>query len=1132
MRSPNHKGGQVTGLEAAAAATAKAVVGRAAREWLSARTARDHRSRDLSQLIQVSVIDRFAQRKLERQLGEIANSVERRLAKLISIEYRDLSDYDRAAVFAEVTAALERADLSDTALLRADADPLKLARIIRARMPSMTGQLGEAGSHLYEVALEECCDCLIRIIRQLPEFTPRTAAELLARLSGVGEQVAVLLERLPVRSLDAPAGTSHDLQFERRYLEYLASTLDEIELFGARVENYRPRAALSAAYISLRVTAEEKVPRHAEVGPLRFTTLTGSALTGMSPADAQVATMRAESALARCSRTLLRGQAGSGKSTLLRWIAVTAGRGGFSADLKDWNGNIPFMIKLRSHADGRLPPPQDFVTGPLAGLMPPGWVHRILSQGRALLLVDGVDELIPARRPLVRQWLRDLLTAYPSVRAIVSSRPAAAETRWLSAEGFSPVILEPMGPVQVRELVHQWHKAIRQAPDLPCPPEELPRYEGALMARLEGGAHLRALATTPLLAAMMCALNLDHATHLPRDRMGLYAAVLDLLLQRRDDERDIPAFQTVRLERDQKVRILQDLAWQLTVFGRAEIATATALKRIADKTASMPRVTATPSAILEHLIQRSGVIREPVPGRIDFIHRTVQDYLAAAQAADNADIEPLIARAHLDQWRETVIMAVGHANAPLRRQLLTGLLDRADTEARCCYRLRLLIAACLETIPDVPETLHCRIGACIGALIPPRGTADARPLAAAGEEMLHRMPADLQGLTVSQAIATVRTTWLINGPHALDRLTAYASDPRAAVQDELVNGWSYFDPLEYAKRVLANAPLHHGRLDVDNPGLLPGVPHLRHLRELRVDLPQGTDLSCLRQLPALTELAARAVNAENLQILAEHARLRGLLLFPVTGDVEDVTPLLALRQLRSLNIFPDRLVPGLDFIRDLPPLTRLGLGGLQDHSDFTPLAGQTSLREFRLHQCPGLNSVKPLRSLNGLLTLDLDSARLGANGIDEITQTFPRLTALQLRNSDWITSLDTMAILPLRMLTIVSCPNLSNIDALSGLDSLTILSLYGCPISDLRPLCGLGELNNLVLGGGEQLLDLSPIAALPKLRRLALFNVLSETDVTPLGRMRNLTIVIDEDQQIRGLDKMHRATRIQRVSAV
>ena len=276
----------------------------------------------------------------------------------------------------------------------------------------------------------------------------------------------------------------------------------------------------------------------------------------------------------------------------------------------------------------------------------------------------------------MRLWLKEILAAYPSVRAIVSSRPAAAESRWLAAEGFLPVVLEPMGPAELRELVRQWHIAIRHAASLPCRPEDLPRYEGALLARLEGGAHLRALAATPLLAAMMCALNLDRTTHLPRDRMGLYAAALELLLERRDAERAIPAHQEVSLEREQKVRILQDLAWQLTVFGRAEMAAVTALKRVADKTTTMPRVTATPGVVLEHLLERSGVIREPAPGRIDFVHRTVQEYLAAAQAADNVDVEPLIARAHLDQWRKTVVMAAGHANAPLRRQLLTGLPER------------------------------------------------------------------------------------------------------------------------------------------------------------------------------------------------------------------------------------------------------------------------------------------------------------------------------------------------------------------------------------------------------------------------------------------------------------------------
>ncbi len=89
---------------------------------------------------------------------------------------------------------------------------------------------------------------------------------------------------------------------------------------------------------------------------------------------------------------------------------------------------------------------------PIAGLMPPGWVHRQLASGNALLFVDGVDELPAGERPGVRRWLRGLLTEYPEIRVLVTSRPAAAE-RWLENEGFGTAYLERMTPADVRLLI-------------------------------------------------------------------------------------------------------------------------------------------------------------------------------------------------------------------------------------------------------------------------------------------------------------------------------------------------------------------------------------------------------------------------------------------------------------------------------------------------------------------------------------------------------------------------------------------------------------------------------------------------------------------------------------------------------
>jgi predicted NACHT family NTPase len=72
---------------------------------------------------------------------------------------------------------------------------------------------------------------------------------------------------------------------------------------------------------------------------------------------------RAEAALAESPRTLLRGDAGSGKTTLLQWLAVTAARSGFTGPLADWNGCVPFLVRLRSYADRPLPRPEQLLAG-------------------------------------------------------------------------------------------------------------------------------------------------------------------------------------------------------------------------------------------------------------------------------------------------------------------------------------------------------------------------------------------------------------------------------------------------------------------------------------------------------------------------------------------------------------------------------------------------------------------------------------------------------------------------------------------------------------------------------------------------------------------------------------------------
>jgi hypothetical protein len=1094
-------------LESAAVAVGNALGRHLAQVWLTGRSAEQERRKDLVELTRARFPDRIARRRFERQIADVADQIAERLVTLCGPEYGGLAENDKAAALAEVVQTLTEADLSDQALFAADLDPVRLATKIRDELPDPDTYLGHTAARLYDVVLDECCDCFVRIVQQLPQFGPRASTEALARISGVADQVSLLLARLPVRTLDAPEGTATDEAFRRRYLEHISLTLDVLELFGVRVERYRPRTTLSVAYISLSVSTDEPD----ETAETRHKLHLDEWHKKTEPGEA---TTRVETALGRAPLILIRGEAGSGKSTLLRWLAISAARGTFTADLADWNGRVPFLIKLRSHTGGALPPPERFLDGvadPIAGLMPTGWAHRRLQDGRVLLLVDGVDELPGAQRRAVRPWLAALIAAYPGLRVVVTSRPAAAANDWLAAEGFATALLERMTPADIRELIRHWHDAVRDAGDLPCAPEQLPGFEAALLARLESAPHLRALAGSPLLAAMLCALNLDREKQLPRDRMGLYAAALELLLERRDVERQIDP--EVVLERRQKMQILQDLAWRLSIFGRTELPKDAVLARTGTKLAAMPSAPAGAEAVLEHLLQRSGILREPVPGRIDFVHRTVQEYLTAKQFADDGDLEPLIAQAHKDQWRETIIMAAGHANAPQRAELLTGLLRRARTEPRHARRLKLLIAGCLETLPAIPAEHRPDIEKCLDDLVPPRDLAAARSLSNVGDPILDRLPRTPDGLSAAAARAVVRTAWLVNGPAALDLLTGYGKDPRPIVQDELIKGWEYFDPDLYAHRVLAGTRISRGFVSVPTPRLLPAARHLTELRSLNSFNGPLPDLSFLHSIDQpLRSLSVRRLESGDLSPLLECADSLEALYLESDFGIEDFTPLLRLPRLKILRL-PSGLTD-LRFLRDIPQLTELHLDRVAPSADPSPLKALESLVRLSVDACPGITELDALPPMGGLTYLSLARSPLTSD-LEDLVERAPRIEFLHLDHSTSLRTLRPIGGLNLEFLGLWGCRGITDFTVLAQFPELNHLDLEDTNIRDLTPLSDLAELETLWLRECADVTDLTPLAGIAGLRRLYIRGVAPEIDLAPLAGNRRITVYMERGQDVR-----------------
>ncbi|WP_344074003.1 NACHT domain-containing protein [Streptomyces crystallinus] len=670
-----------------------------------------------------------------------------------------------------------------------------------------------------------------------------------------------------------------DEAFERRYLEFVARRYDRVEVLGIGVPSAQPKGGW---------------PLRDLVMDLRAFSAAGDSMP-----------VSVGTALAGNRRTLLRGAAGSGKTTLLWHVAVSAARGQLEGG-DHLHDHLPFVLPVRSLGRGDvLPRPSEFLaaTGvPIAGEQPVGWAERVLASGRALVLVDGVDEVDEAERGRIHSWLGELLTAYPDCSYVVTSRVQAVPESWLDAWEFTPLDLGPLGPEEARELITRWY-AVAAAGTEGRAERLFEERRDALLAAVVERPDLRELASSPLLCSLLCFVHEQRRGLLPHSRLQLYDVVLDMMLSRRDVEREIPVpGAAAELGREEKTALLQRLAYWMHTNGRTEAERDRAVALFAGLLPALPAAAErwTPDALLVHLLERSGLLQLPAPGYLSFQHRTFQSHLAAKAAVEQGDFGLLVARAHEPAWQDVVLLACGHARRREAGELLEGLLDRAERDADHRVRLHLLAGAALGYTAEVDPSLRERIEFRVARMIPPRTPAESDALAEVGELALELMPGP-ENLEPDgpEAKMVVRTAQRIGGAaaHELVRRFVAARRERAArvlpaparpaPESVRVESWSTM-----ARRAGAGP----GSLEISGSELPSGLDRLAHSVHHVVWRGARSPNAALSRLPLLRTL-----------VIADSPAL------------EDLDCLVGLRRLRTVRI---TACPAL---RDLTALARTGV---------------------------------------------------------------------------------------------------------------------------------------------------------------------------------------------------------------
>ncbi len=379
-------------------------------------------------------------------------------------------------------------------------------------------------------------------------------------------------------------------------------------------------------------------------------------------------------ALKRYPKLILLGKPGAGKTTLLKYTALQCSRG------KLWSTLVPIFITLRQFAAMEGPPKlleyiiQEFSS---YGFSDRQSIKQILSQGKALILLDGLDEVKEEDNSRVIEEIRSFSEQFYLNHFAISSRLASQQYIF---EKFTEVEVADFEPMQVLTFTAKWFATN-------------PSNADKLVRRLEENQPLKELATSPLLLTLLC-LVFAESGDFPSNRAELYKEGLDVLLKKWDAKRNIERHQIYKkLSIQRKEDLLAQVA--LTTFSKADyfFRQEELEQYIINYICNLPKVNTDPEslqldseAILKSIEAQHGIFVERAKGIYSFSHLTFQEYLATREIINSSDLqalEHLACKVTDKRWHDIFIISVGMLRCAddllrLMKQQIDGLLDQDD----------------------------------------------------------------------------------------------------------------------------------------------------------------------------------------------------------------------------------------------------------------------------------------------------------------------------------------------------------------------------------------------------------------------------------------------------------------------
>ncbi|MCL1470817.1 NACHT domain-containing protein [Argonema antarcticum] len=382
-------------------------------------------------------------------------------------------------------------------------------------------------------------------------------------------------------------------------------------------------------------------------------------------------------AVKKFPKLMMLGKPGSGKTTFLKHLAIKCNKGEFFKD------KLPIFVGLKNFAEDASDSGDfslvNYISQCLSNCnvnVSTEQVETLLEKGKALILLDGLDEVPSPLLKKVLKSIRRIAEKYYNNNLVITCRIAADN---LGFDGFTDVQVADFNSEQIADFAKKWFVAL--AKDFQ---QEGQEKASQFIQKLQSpeNKQVRELAVTPILLNLAC-LVFQANTDFPSKRSKLYEQGLEILLRKWDETRGIERNEVYRnLNLPRKINLLSHVAY--ITFERSNYffeqdkiqqLITDYLKKLPDCQTDFDELQQDGSDVLKSIEAQHGLLVERAQGIYSFSHLTFQEYFTAKQIVSSSNPNTLKSLINEKRWREVFLLAGEMSWQPNTLLLLKEQID-------------------------------------------------------------------------------------------------------------------------------------------------------------------------------------------------------------------------------------------------------------------------------------------------------------------------------------------------------------------------------------------------------------------------------------------------------------------------